>query len=601
MAVTVTINGINRSGNVDAGSISWRLKLGQRNGANLSMADPADLIRPVKGHSIVIDVDGTPVFGGSIDEVSEKRQIPGLPQWDLLCVSYEQRIDKQTFRESIGRMFFTVNTSTEIFTSDAVDALQNDYAVMVGTDGTLPTPLSASQIYYWKRLSATTGQLANSAGGAAVNITSVGSGNHYLIWMSGSIVKYLWNTYISSSEGITLGTVGVGVPVTLITLLDERRFEVFDNLAKASDYVTFVRPDAVFEFVPRTTFTCPITFDAPDILSNRQAGFPTFRSTRQDYANRIIAKTDGTVLTALSIPGNGTKRQFFSSTPIGRLVSANGGTIAIYGSGEVADWYYIPGDHWVIQAAGGTVIPGGSNLDISFESFYPQTVISEDTSAQSARATVEGGTGIYEHPIEASGLDAVGAQTLADSELIARKTDAVELTFWTDSHGCQPGQVLNVNRPDFGINTDFLLDEVSAQDIGLAYIRYTVRALSGTRLGDWFTTWKQFLASGGGSSSSVASAGGGGGGGGTFNTQDVALVAAPGTTTISSTATPADGASLLLDITQSSSGGRQIAWSAQFHSSVPVNIAMGPNEMTRMFLVAKSDNLWHFVSQSGLL
>lgn len=96
-------------------------------------------------------------------------------------------------------------------------------------------------------------------------------------------------------------------------------------------------------------------------------------------------------------------------------------------------------------------------------------------------------------------------------------------------------------------------------------------------------------------------ASGSGTGTASISTQDVTLVAGPGTTTITSTASPVDGAMLVLDITQHASGGRQIALSSQFHSSCPVDIAMGPNEKTRMQYFGKSDSKWHFLSSTALL
>jgi hypothetical protein len=73
-----------------------------------------------------------------------------------------------------------------------------------------------------------------------------------------------------------------------------------------------------------------------------------------------------------------------------------------------------------------------------------------------------------------------------------------------------------------------------------------------------------------------------------------------GAAIISSTASPSViGAQLLTDITQSGSGGMQIAWSSQFASDTPTDIPMGPNERARFLFVAKGDMKWHLVVLSG--
>ena len=74
---------------------------------------------------------------------------------------------------------FTVNTTTDILTFDTLLYANDDQVNLLTTD-TLPTPLSDVVTYYIINVSGNTCQLSLTSGGAAVNITSTGTGTHYL-------------------------------------------------------------------------------------------------------------------------------------------------------------------------------------------------------------------------------------------------------------------------------------------------------------------------------------------------------------------------------------------------------------------------------------
>ena len=73
---------------------------------------------------------------------------------------------------------FTASTS-DTCTSDT-KAPDNNTAVYLISTGTLPAPLIETTQYYIINSSGNTFKLSTTVGGAAVNITSAGSGAHYL-------------------------------------------------------------------------------------------------------------------------------------------------------------------------------------------------------------------------------------------------------------------------------------------------------------------------------------------------------------------------------------------------------------------------------------
>ena len=74
---------------------------------------------------------------------------------------------------------FTVDTSTDVITL-AAHGLATGNLVHVASTSTLPTGLSANTVYYVRDTTSSTFKLASASGGAAIDITSTGSGTHSL-------------------------------------------------------------------------------------------------------------------------------------------------------------------------------------------------------------------------------------------------------------------------------------------------------------------------------------------------------------------------------------------------------------------------------------
>lgn len=73
---------------------------------------------------------------------------------------------------------FVVDTTSDLLTFDTLLYANNDQVNLLTTD-TLPSPLSDAVTYYIINVSGNTCQLSLTSGGAAINITSTGTGTHY--------------------------------------------------------------------------------------------------------------------------------------------------------------------------------------------------------------------------------------------------------------------------------------------------------------------------------------------------------------------------------------------------------------------------------------
>lgn len=91
----------------------------------------------------------------------------------------------------------------------------------------------------------------------------------------------------------------------------------------------------------------------------------------------------------------------------------------------------------------------------------------------------------------------------------------------------------------------------------------------------------------------AASAGGGGSGTGA-NTTVYDTLSAP-TTVIASPGTPATGETLVYELTQDATGGRQITWDSDFDPSVPIGLNYAANAVTVFFFYGNS-GLWYLLS-----
>lgn len=522
MALVLKVNNVTKEFETNSLSVQWKLEA--RNTADFKIVSRDGTYRPTVGHSVLLTLDGTNIFGGSIDEFSQSK-LAGSPALihNIRCVSYEQILDRRFTGNQLvyGRMPFTADDSTDELTTVDTSVyflLETDDPVRVATDGTLPGGLSADTTYYWIKVSNTVGKLSATKGGSAINITSTGSGEHRVVYMAGAVVKsVLRQNSIGTGEGIGFGTVSDGAVVELATYSYKRIGEIVQELADLSGYIWYIDADKDLHFVAPTAVAAPFN------ITNASEVTPAVveRRTREQYINRFLF-TYQRPFVQITFNGDGSTRRWSSNfyriiRNINSAQTRRSGTFAdvTFGVKDVdsgKDFYYTPGDRWIYQDSGGTVIASGDALIISVDVDGFSTEIAEDGTEQSARATIEGGTGIYEisDTNEEVPTDTQAAQIAAASLELYMVLNS-EVRYRTKLDGLMPGQVQGINfNTEYGVNTDYLIDEVKMfTDQG--EIWYDVRAITGSKLKNYLAGFRKFLESGGGGGGGVAAAGSGGG------------------------------------------------------------------------------------------
>ena len=591
MAITVEINGSDESASVrlEDLSIQWR-----RDARSTMSMTTMSGYSPVIGHPVRVLDSGTPRLVGSIDEFTRYDAGDKATAWcDVQVTGYEHRLDKRVQAAiTYGREYFTANSISDVLTLEGgVNPFQNGYPVQVRTDNALPVGLLVNTVYYVVNRTSTTLQLSATSGGSPINLTSAGAGNCWLLWMAGAVVRDIVG-YWGNLEGIGAGTIRNGAVVENAYFEWARVWDRLEQMAALSGYVVKVNGAGNVDFVPAGEFSAPfnITDSSSEVFVGTDRRGLKARFTREDYANTVYLRINPDAFGPLtvSLTGDGSKKKFRLSGAINEfkviteLLEVNGvgpDEIGIYGVDTGKQWYYEPNGYWIHQDASGTAISG--SFDVTYKPAGYDVRQAQDTGEISARQAIEtGSSGNYELVLSDTGISDSGAgDTAAAAALARRKEVPVEITYQTYTPGLLPGQTQTVNLTLYGISDTFIIDSVDAVTIPGPLdmrLRYTVKAISTSKLGNYIDVFRQFL----GGSASISGGGAVGTGGGTGAGGDHYAVTLTADATISRTPGAA-GTILILEITQDGTGGWDATPSADFEDvESPFDIWQAANSRT---------------------
>jgi len=490
--VSVKINGVAVSGptrNVSVNGLQVTLRANQRWTGNLTVQSFDGTTRPVVGQSVEIFEDGTRMFLGSIDQVEEGKMVhgpysnPGTRKVTQKCliVDLSARLDK-------------------IFAT---------WSYAAGTTrGIIALDLMARFAAYGNGAGFEKIQYADSTGGGFVQTNGA---------VTTSIIAF---DHVSISAAL-------------------------DMLATQDGKVWYVDVDGKLHYQDRVATAAPYS------INNASLNYTNLSvvTNRADYVNKSsthltnMASPDtftyGQVVTdfagdgvtrSWTLPatqGIGSVMQVFwtllsGTAPSGFGSSANSSfTIGLSGSGSPFTYEY--GGHSVTQDPSQIVIP--SNIQVSFR-WLPlgaDWVEQQAASEISARAAVEGNTGVYWRGFTDDTAVGLG---LSVSEAVARALAALTpsariptvLTLNADGNKIKPrpGQLVNVavNLPP--ANGTFLVQDVSATFVSGIGFRYQATLIDGTRVPNWIDFFKEafggsvFVNNGGGGDTTIINGGGSG-------------------------------------------------------------------------------------------
>lgn len=503
-------------------SLSIQASLGQRATFNCRIVSTSGAYRPEQGHVIELYSGATKLWAGSVDEVAEvsitEAGAAAGAFYDMRGITWEQRLDRRrcyNFSTALpahydGTIIVTADASTNTLTSASAHGLSNGARVRIKAhaQGALAGGLDGAIEYFVVSAASTTLQLSLTSGGAAVDITDAGTLEQVLLTnRAGAIVADLISNF-ADNEGIGTTNVDLGAVLDAVTFdADATVSDAIGQLATLSNFVWWIDEDRELYFKPRTFAAAPFS------ISTSSANYRslTVRRTREDKTNAAAFRVPWTQIPALeeSFTGDGATRTFTLANRLGQIVgmAVNGQDVEFGQWLSEADkaFYWEYASTVIRQDADVDVLTSGDTLTVRYQRLGADIVRVEDSADISATITQEGGgSGRYVSYLERE-VGQVQAYNEALAIISAKKAAVSEIEYETDEEvepSCvtlRPGQLQTIGNTPRGVSSDsYLVHDVTLSDVAGQYLRFRVRAITGTSLTGVQEFWKALAGQTGG-------------------------------------------------------------------------------------------------------
>lgn len=503
-------------------SLSIQASLGQRATFNCRIVSTSGAYRPQQGHVIELYGGATKLWAGSVDEVAEvsitEAGAAAGAFYDVRGITWEQRLDRRrcyNFSTALpahydGTIIVTADASTNTLTSATAHGLSNGARVRVKAhaQGALAGGLDSTIEYFVVGAASTTLQLSLTSGGAAVDITDAGTLEQVLLTnRAGTIVADLIANF-ADNEGIGTSNVDLGAVLDAVTFdADATVSNAIGQLATLSNFVWWIDEDRELYFKPRTFAAAPFS------ISTSSANYRslTVRRTREDKTNAAAFRVPWTQITVTeeSFTGDGATRTFTLANRLGQIVgmTVNGQDVEFGQWLSEADkaFYWEYASTRIRQDADVDVLTTGDTLTVRYHRLGADIVRVEDSADISATVTQEGGgSGRYVSYLERE-VGQVQAYNEALAIISAKKAAVSEIEYETDEEvepSCvtlRPGQLQTIANTPRGVSSDsYLIHDVTLSDVAGQYLRFRVRAITGTSLAGVQEFWKALAGQSGG-------------------------------------------------------------------------------------------------------
>lgn len=316
-----------------------------------------------------------------------------------------------------------------------------------------------------------------------------------------AIVSDIVTTYLAD-EDVTEGTIETGPVIARAVFSYLSADRVLDELAEQTGFAWWIDASKALQFRDRSAIAAPFSITA----GSRPYRRPQITRSRSGYRNAqyIRAGLDLTDPTAETFVGDGTRRTFTTSLPVGAVptieVDTGAGyvtkTVGVNGVDTGVAWYYNVGRTEVTQAGTETVLATTHTVRVTYRGQYPIIVRADDTGEQASRAAAEGfGTGYYEAVETTPEID--DYQLALDKALaLLRRHGQIptEITYETDESGLAAGQLQAITLPDHELSGDWLIETVKASTDPVGRLVYSVKAVSGEAVGGWQAWFRRLRA-----------------------------------------------------------------------------------------------------------
>jgi hypothetical protein len=344
--------------------------------------------------------------------------------------------------------------------------------------------------------------------------------------LTSDVVEAIITDYLAA-YGISAGTIEGGSSVSEITFNGQTASEALNDIAKRDGFIWWIDENKALQYMAQTSYIAPWNIGYYGIFSSDAVGtaiIPTIVSptgtfvntgsyialggggSLNNYANTIFQRGPKTGISDLrteSQVGDSARIEFKLTyraySDVSVTVNAAAKTVGIKGIDSGKDFYWSQGDDIIYQDEAGSVLTAGDTLAITYRGQVSMFVKIQDKEAIAARATAESTSGVYEVLFEDSSAIYLDLNvSAAETHLRQMPFDRADVTYTTDKGGLRVGMLQHIEYTNRGIDDDFLLTSISAEELpdyssdsDKYNLRYSIRCVNGERADDWLEYWRR--------------------------------------------------------------------------------------------------------------
>jgi hypothetical protein len=317
--------------------------------------------------------------------------------------------------------------------------------------------------------------------------------------LAGDIVKDIIDQFVST-ESITYTAVEDGPTITKVVFNYTTATAALNELSELVGYDWYLDYDKDLHFFERSSNAAPFS------LTGNSGNYRNARieHNRDEYRNiqYVRAGQDITDARTESFKGDSANRVFTLKYPVALVpssitVNSVSKTIGIQGVESGKDWYWNKNQKQINQDDAGTVLTSSDTLEVTYQGFFPIIAQALKDTEISTRASVEGGSGVYESLNDSPNIDISDYAEEKAQGLLRRYGKIPEIVYFeTDVDGLRAGQLMSITIPEHGISGTYLIENVDFNDLYSDTLRYQVKALSGENIGGWINFFKRMIQQG---------------------------------------------------------------------------------------------------------
>lgn len=291
------------------------------------------------------------------------------------------------------------------------------------------------------------------------------------------IIEDIIETYCPGF-GITTDHVTEGVTISQITFNYMQPSQCLKKICELTGRNWFIDYDKDIHYFPMDTNVAPFNITDGTNVDNLKIS-----KDATQIKNRVYVR-GGTYLsdfTTYSEKGDSSKRKFvLPDKPHNVTVTVNGvsksvGIKNVNLSGY--DWYLNFQEKYIEQDSGAVILSNTDVLTVTYKYDIPILVAVEDTAS-----IIE--SGIHEFAIFDKTISTTtSARDRAQAELTDYANDLIEASFETYEPGFRSGQYVNIDREDFNVDANYIVQQVTARAYGAGIYKYTISLASAKTMG----------------------------------------------------------------------------------------------------------------------